>query len=293
MQPPSPPRPVQQRRTAARDGAEDPPETTRACDSAYWDGVADAACAGKIRLPPLLAEIKRDAHLRLVERWAGPLERSRILKTDLFEESAGDDAFFPVLAGPGNELHGLDLSAAAVGAAVARYPAEGIRGVAADVRRLPYRDGVFDLVVSNSTLDHFASAAPIHESLAEFARVLKPGGVLIVTLDNPRNVFHPLLKLASRAGWTPFRIGATLSIGRLADALRSARLEVTDTRAILHNPRLVAFALGRTVEKLGWPFLERGTRNLLRAAQRMEGSRWQYWTGSFVAARAVKPGISR
>ena len=274
------------RRTSA------PNAPTPGGEAAYWDDVADAARAGEIRLPRLVAEIKREAHLGLVRRWGGTLDGARVLKTDLFEEAAGDDAFLPDLARTGTEIHGTDVSVETVHAAVARYRPGRFHGIAADVRRLPYRDGVFDLVVSNSTLDHFASADPIHAALGEFARILRPGGVLIVTLDNPRNVFHPLLRLACRAGWTPFRIGATLSSRRLATALRSAGLEVTDSRAILHNPRLVAFALGRAVERLGWAPLERGVRRVLRAVQRLEGTRWQYWTGSFVAARAVKPGES-
>ena len=47
----------------------------------------------------------------------------------------------------------------------------------ADVRRLPLADNRVDVVLSNSTLDHFDTEQEIEESLHELARVLKPGGI--------------------------------------------------------------------------------------------------------------------
>jgi SAM-dependent methyltransferase len=261
-------------------------------DSSYWDGVADAVREGEVRLPRILAGMKRATHLRLVEEWGGDLDTSRILKTDLFEESGGEDGFLGDLDRPANELHGLDVSHRTVRAAAERSAPVRVRGVVADVRRLPYRDGVFDLVVSNSTLDHFDAFESIRSALNELARVLAAGGVLIVTLDNPRNIFHPLLRLADWAGRIPYRLGVTLPARQLAATLRNSGLEVTDARAILHNPRLVAFALARWAEIAGRPWFERRVRRLLEAFQRFEGGRFQYLTGSFVAARAVKPGSS-
>ena len=57
----------------------------------------------------------------------------------------------------------------------------------ADVRCLPFVDGVFDLVVSNSTLDHFETSREIERAVAEIHRVLAPRGLFILTLDNPAN----------------------------------------------------------------------------------------------------------
>jgi ubiquinone/menaquinone biosynthesis C-methylase UbiE len=44
--------------------------------------------------------------------------------------------------------------------------------VQADVRALPYRDGVFDALVCGGSLNEFTA---LPRTLAEFARVLKPG----------------------------------------------------------------------------------------------------------------------
>jgi ubiquinone/menaquinone biosynthesis C-methylase UbiE len=46
-----------------------------------------------------------------------------------------------------------------------------------DAKELPYRDAVFDAVISNSIVHHIPAPS---EALAEMARVLRPGGVLFV-----------------------------------------------------------------------------------------------------------------
>ena len=48
-------------------------------------------------LHPLVAEQKRHVHLELARRWTDGLAVSAALKTDLFEEAFGDDAFYLAL----------------------------------------------------------------------------------------------------------------------------------------------------------------------------------------------------
>lgn len=50
-----------------------------------------------------------------------------------------------------------------------------------DARRLPFKEGVFGSVISNSTLEHTGDPRAI---LREMARVLEPGGVAIVTVPS-------------------------------------------------------------------------------------------------------------
>jgi hypothetical protein len=119
--------------------------------------------------------------------------------------------------------------------------------------------------------------------------VLAPGGRLMITLDNRQNIFDPLLRLANRLGWLPFFVGHSLTIRELQTILEAMGLQVIDTTAILHNPRLVAVGAKRLVNQIGWrpliAFVERG----LIAAQKLENTRWRYRTGSFIAALAIKP----
>jgi O-antigen/teichoic acid export membrane protein/SAM-dependent methyltransferase len=240
-------------------------------------------------LDAFLADQKRRENLALVEQWADLPAAGRVLKTDLFDESRPGEGFLDAVAAPGRLLVGIDLSAGIARASVERLTDAGVHGVVADVRRVPFVSGAFDLVVSNSTLDHFDATSDIDRALAEIARVVRPGGTVIVTLDNPHNLTYPLLRAASAIGATPFPLGETYSASRLCAALERAGLEVTDTRAIIHNPRLLPTAGVLVSERLQWPALARAVHHLQRRFERFEGTRWQYLTGCFVAARAVKP----
>lgn len=258
---------------------------------AYWDGVARQLDADAHYLDAFLGELKRQVHLALLERWGGVSANGRLLKTDLFEEAMGPDAFLTNLAG--RPVVGMDLSPVIAGRA--RQRDTGCRAcyVAADVRRLPFADGTFALIVSPSTLDHFADPADLGRSLRELARVLAPGGRLIVTLDNRQNIFDPLLRLAGRLRLVPYYLGTSYTVSELRAELAAAGLVVLETTAILHNPRLVATGAVAVVNRLGWPPLIRAVRRALLKAQRWEGRWWQYRTGSFVAALAVHRPFSR
>jgi ubiquinone/menaquinone biosynthesis C-methylase UbiE len=156
----------------------------------------------------------------------------------------------------------------------------GVRtAVAADVRHLPFRDGAFDGVLSTSTLDHFDDPAEIDVALAELRRTLRPGGALVVTLDNAR---HPLIRLrnalphrvARRTGLVPFAVGATLDEGEGRAALARAGLTVTAAEHLLHAPHVV----GTRLAALRW-YEER----VLPRFTRLAGTRVARWTGHYVA----------
>jgi hypothetical protein len=78
-------------------------------------------------------------------------------------------------------------------------------------------------------------------------------------------------------------------VGELRHELGAAGFSVQETTAILHNPRLVAVGTMRLVRWLRWRPLIRATQKLMLAAQGLEKTRLCYFTGSFVAALAVRP----
>src|SRR5262245_53357697 len=141
-------------------------------------------------LDPLVARQKRDEHLALLRTWCDGC-RGVMLKTDLFEEAHGDDELlsaFPADA----MIVGMALVPATAMRARARM-AGSVRCLASDVRHLALAAESVSVVFSNSTLDHFEACGDLEASIRELVRVLHPGGVLIVTLDNPRNPFYQLL----------------------------------------------------------------------------------------------------
>ena len=86
-----------------------------------------------------------------------------------------------LLAREAASVVGVDVSAAAVAHAQQRYARPNLRFVAASVVALPLPDASVDLVVSFETIEHLAAQEPM---LAEFRRVLTPGGCLVISSPN-------------------------------------------------------------------------------------------------------------
>jgi ubiquinone/menaquinone biosynthesis C-methylase UbiE len=76
---------------------------------------------------------------------------------------------------------GIDISAEAVNAAKETLGQSGT-AVLGDIAELPFEDDSFDLVVCLETVEHVADAAAV---VAEFRRVLRDDGVLLVSSPNP------------------------------------------------------------------------------------------------------------
>ncbi len=265
--------------------------TSAAADTAYWNTVAGRVLKDARYTDPFLGRLKRRAHLRLISHWTEDLAaNARVLKTDLFEEANGADALVPSLLRSGRRVAGIDISSRIAASANAQLQGQ-VSVVAADARSLPFGSGSFDLVVSPSTLDHFRDPRDLQPSLLEIQRVLRPGGRLIVTLDNRQNLLDPLLRLASKLGFVPYYLGRSYSIDELKTALENAGLEVLEMTGILHSLRLTAVASTAIASRLKSRRLRRLIHRGLLHAQRLEHTRWRYFTASFVCALAV-PRVS-
>jgi len=239
-------------------------------------------------LDPLVAAQKRRVHQELIRRWAGLHFAGRLLKTDVFEEAHGEDHILFDLF-PDAEALGMDVSAESVRRALRRCTNPRCRFFAADVTRLPLPGAIVDLVVSPSTLDHFSSHRELRQAVAEIARVLRPGGVAVITLDNAENPMYWLLCWASRRGWTPFRLGATLRLEELRALLREAGLAVTDTGVLIHNPRAVSTLLFLLLRRLLGRRADKPIKALLTLFSWLHYLPTRRWTACFIAARAEKP----
>ncbi len=244
-------------------------------------------------LDPLVAAQKRDVHLEWIARNLPPGSHIQtVLKTDLFEEAYGQDELLWSLPFEAGLTAGLDIQGGTVARAARRGSGSGRGFLQADVRRLPLRDCSVEVVLSNSTLDHFNTEREIEYSLRELVRVLKPGGRLLVTLDNPRNPLFWAFRGA--AGWTglSFSFGKTWPLGKLRLMLEREGLEIESNDWLIHNPRFVSTllfcGLRRTLgayadSPIGWML------NMFSQLSRLPTRRY---TAAFVAACARKPGVS-
>jgi SAM-dependent methyltransferase len=271
-----------------QDDASLPGEFPASYGPAYWDGVLQRR-EGKAHHPDaFLGELKRQAYLTLIQRWGGVPNTGLVLKTDLFEEAMGRGAFLADLLSRGGMTLGVDISWVAASQAQHQDTRRQGHYVVADVCALPFANDSFALIVSPSTLDHFSNPRDLGRSLRELARVLEAGGRLIITLDNRQNIFDPLLRLVIRLGYVPYYVGRSYTVRELRNELEAAGFVVQETTALLHNPRLVAVGAVALAKMLRWPALMTLVQRTLLAAQRLETTRLCYYTGSFVAAKAVR-----
>lgn len=95
--------------------------------------------------------------------------------------------------------------------------------VAGDMRRLPFRDGVFDVVINLATsLGLFLDDAPMVGALVEVRRVLRPGGRLLIEGMHRDDAVS---NYAARDAWTRDD-GTEVRVRRRFDAVRGVSHEV-------------------------------------------------------------------
>lgn len=255
-----------------------------------WDAIASRPSPSWY-LDPLVAQQKREVHRALIRRWSQRLDLDSVLKTDLFEEAFGDDHVWFDLFPATTHKVGIDVSPTAVARARRRCAEGKFSFLATDVRAVALRSDSFDLVFSNSTLDHFDSVAELRASVAELVRVVRPGGVLVITLDNPANPLYPVLRRVSRRGWAPFAIGCTVSRSQLNLYLAELGMEVMDNDWLIHNPRLLSTALFLGLRKVGGRWADAPIGWLLRLFELFGKLPSKRFTACFLAACARKPAL--
>jgi len=99
-----------------------------------------------------------------------------------------------------SEVHGLDLSARMIEQGKARIAARGLKGCTlevGDVTRLGAADGFYDAVLAMGVLEYLPDYGA---ALREIHRVLRPGGIAVLTVPNRFSPYH-----AVRRAYTALR----------------------------------------------------------------------------------------
>ena len=264
---------------------------------AQWRQAPSAARAG---LPRGWLRLAADLHEGLLRRWVGSLAPgSLVLKTDLFEEALAEGAPFSRIRAFGWIAAGMDIgwqTAAQARRMLARQGEAQPRALVADARRIALRDESFDAVFSNSTLDHFATRRELDAGLNELGRVLRPGGRLLLTLDNPGNPVVWLRnalprRLTDGLRITRYFVGKTYGLRRAQAKLRRMGFEILAGGAMLHAPRYVAIRLLRWAEAGGMEALESALVRGVKAMEALGRLPTARLTGHFIwiEARKARP----
>lgn len=123
-----------------------------------------------------LAEVRR----LLDEPW---LEELAGHPGDALDAACGTGRYSTILAARGHRVIGVDSSPGMLARARERVPGADFR--LGDLTDLPVDDASVDLVTCGLALTHVADLGPV---LAEFARVLRPGGHAILCDVHPESV---------------------------------------------------------------------------------------------------------
>lgn len=228
----------------------------------------------------LLAEQYASAHLKFLNKclalnsWNG----KRVLKTDMFAEAYDPDrSFLWSILNP--HTTGMDIDPEVVKQASTRCPC-----INCDVRKLPFKSSSFDIVISDSTLDHFRDKKDIMVSLREIARVLKTDGTLIITMDNEDNWSNFLYRVWIALGLNSFYVGHTYDMFELGSILNKLGLSIDSRAFLIHNPRFFVRRLVPLIRRIRSNKLDRIIWKILNLFNRI-GNRY---TAQFIAIGAHK-----
>jgi SAM-dependent methyltransferase len=152
---------------------------------------------------------------------------SRCVGLDVLEAGCGEGYGADLIAGVARRVIGLDYDESAVAHVRARYPRVEMRH--GNLAELPLADGEVDVVVNFQVIEHLWDQG---QFVAECARVLRPGGVLLVSTPN-RITFSP----GRDTPINPFHT-RELNADELTELLTTAGFSVESMLGVFHGEGL-------------------------------------------------------
>jgi SAM-dependent methyltransferase len=181
---------------------------------------------------------------RLADRCAG---------RDVLEAGCGEGYGADLIADVARRVIGLDYDESAVAHVKARYPrVEMLHG---NLAALPLPDETVDVVVNFQVIEHLWDQG---QFVAECLRVLRPGGVLLMSTpnritfspgrDTPINPFHT--RELNAAELTELLTGEGFSVESMLGVYHGSGLVALDAR---HGGSIIDAQIARAVANAPWP----------------------------------------
>jgi SAM-dependent methyltransferase len=186
---------------------------------------------GERTLPGVPGEEYWFARHQAAYAWVADALRSRLRDAVLVEAGSGEGYGAQMLHDAGaRTVVALEYDDASAGHSSAAYPA--VRTARANLAALPVADRAADVVVTLQVVEHLWD---LRGFLRDCARVLRPGGTLVVTTPN-RPVFSPGLGRGEKPT-NPFHV-EELDAEQLAGLLAGAGFEDVAVLGLHHGPRI-------------------------------------------------------
>jgi SAM-dependent methyltransferase len=225
----------------------------------FWDATCDEI--------PSLKGARSTAYYgeceRTVLRASIPDFRDKlILKTDLWNEAKSTD-ILAWAGGRGARVVGVDISWRTALEAKRSSDVSKAGLVVSDIRRLAFSPGVFDVVYSMGTIEHFPE---YRTALSELYEVLRPGGIAIVGVPNKLDPFlrPALVFVLNCLGRYPYGREKSFTPQALCRTIQACGFRVCGRTGVLFIPgwlRLLDLwchthpsAIGKVVSSLVLPF---------------------------------------
>lgn len=183
-------------------------------------------------------------------RVAGRIARAAVVSgMRALEVGAGSGRDGILLAELGARVVALDYSIPSLRLIKAQTPEVGTLAVCCgDAFALPFADGTFDIVFHQGVLEHFRNPGDL---IAENARVLKPGGYILVDVPQRWHYYTVIkhLLIALRlwfAGWE-----REYSVGELERLLRAHSFSIVSSYGEWFNPPIWYRMLRRGLIRAG------------------------------------------
>jgi ubiquinone/menaquinone biosynthesis C-methylase UbiE len=156
-----------------------------------------ASAAAKAQVQALFDSLALE-YLRGRERQVSFISQKRIViemligrRGRLLEVGCGPGIMLPDLLAMGFEVRALDLSTEMIRRAEQRMNGQPLarrcRLAVGDVEQLEFGEGAFDAVVAMGVLEYLPAC---DAALREMVRVLRPGGLLVLTVPNRAAAYH-------------------------------------------------------------------------------------------------------
>ena len=185
-----------------------------------------------------LGEIVEDLEQRLVLRLAGDLQGRSVL-----DVGCGDGTLTLAFArGGAKSVVGCDIDPRMISRAAGRAAQENeqiVRYLVGDATRLPFVDQTFDLV---TTITVLAFVADAEGAVREMARVLKPGGMLVIGELGKWSFWAARRRVRGWLGSRMWRAAAFRTAPRLRALVEAARLRVEHVSGAIFFPPYLPLA---------------------------------------------------